>query len=210
MAVRRPRPLAVYVGSALVLAFLTWVDYATGYELELFALYFLPVGLATWWGARRAGIWFAVAAAVCWFASDRLSGHPYSNGFFVYWAALMRFVVDLTTALALSAIHRQIVRRDDLLRVVSHDLRAPLAAASGQAQILRARSGVDPWVAARADAILRAAKRMDGMIDDLVDDARRGRPCRDGGPRPARARPREPALECAQVLPGRESPPGGS
>jgi signal transduction histidine kinase len=42
----------------------------------------------------------------------------------------------------------------------------------GQAQILRRRAPEDAWVAARADAILRAASRMDAMVEDLLDAAR--------------------------------------
>jgi signal transduction histidine kinase len=160
------------VGSAALLAAITWVDYATGYELGLFVFYFLPVGLAAWFGSRAAGLSFAVAAAACWYAADRLALHPYSNALFIYWETFMRLVSYFTTALTLSSIRRHVREREDLLHVVSHDLRAPLAAVVGQAQILRRRTPDDAWVTARADAILRAASRMDAMVEDLLDSAR--------------------------------------
>jgi signal transduction histidine kinase len=160
------------VGSAALLAAITWVDYVTGYELGLFVFYFIPVGLAAWYGSRAAGLGFACAAAACWYVADRLSMHPYSNALFIYWEAFMRLVSYFTTALTLSTIRRHVRDREDLLHVVSHDLRAPLAAVVGQAQILRRRTPDDAWVTARADAILRAAGRMDSMVEDLVDAAR--------------------------------------
>jgi signal transduction histidine kinase len=118
------------------------------------------------------GIAFAVAAGVCWFGSDALSHHPYSNAFLIYWEAFMRLVSFLIAALLLSHVRRNLRQREDLLHVVSHDLRSPLAALVGQATVLRKRSGGDAFVAARVDAILRSAARMNGMIDDLLDAAR--------------------------------------
>jgi signal transduction histidine kinase len=161
-----------YAGSVALLAVITWVDYATGYELGLFVFYFIPVGLAAWYGSRAAGLTFAVAAAACWYIADRLALHPYSNALFIYWETFMRLVSYFTTALTLASIRRHVREREDLLHVVSHDLRAPLASVVGQAQILRRRAPDDAWVAARADAILRAASRMDAMVEDLLDSAR--------------------------------------
>jgi len=171
MRLTPPRPATAYLAAAALLALITWVDWVTGYELGLFVFYFAPVSLAAWFGTRRAGVLAAVSAAVCWYASDLLSHHPYSNALFVYWETLMRLVSFLTTALTLSAIRAVMAEQEDLLRVVSHDLRAPLAALQGQAQLLRRRTD-DGFTAARADAILRAAQGMDVMIADLVDGVR--------------------------------------
>jgi signal transduction histidine kinase len=162
----------LYAGSAALLAAITWVDYFTGYEFGFFVFYFIPVGLAAWFGSRGAGIAFAFAAAVCWYFADRLALHPYSNSVLIYWETFMRFVSNFTTALALSTIRKHVQAREDLLRVVSHDLRTPLSAVMGQAQILRRQGGEDSFTVARADAILRSAGRMNAMIEDLLDGAR--------------------------------------
>jgi signal transduction histidine kinase len=59
--------------------------------------------------------------------------------------------------------------RDDLVRMVSHDLRTPLSAIYGQAHLIR-RGGEPPErTPQRAGAIERSCERMSGMIQDLVE-----------------------------------------
>lgn len=164
--------LALYAAAAAALAAITWLDTATGYELGLFVFYFLPVSLAAWWGSRRAGLVFALAAGGCWYLADRLSYTPYSSSAYLYWETLMRLVSYALIALTLSKIRTVLRRQQDLLRVVSHDLRSPLSALTGQAQLLAARAEPGSWVAGRAEAIQRAARHMASMIEDLVDGAR--------------------------------------
>jgi two-component system phosphate regulon sensor histidine kinase PhoR len=162
----------LYAGTSALLAAITWIDYVTGYELGLFVFYFIPVGLVAWYGSRNAGLVYSVAAAVCWYFADRFSLHPYSSTILIYWETFMRLVSNFTTAFTLSAIRRHVRRHEDLLHVVSHDLRTPLSAVIGQAQILRRGREEDSFAAARADAILRATTRMNSMIEDLLDSAR--------------------------------------
>ncbi len=59
--------------------------------------------------------------------------------------------------------------RDDLVRMVSHDLRAPLSAIYGQAHLIRRNAGAPDKIEARAAAIERSCERMSGMIQDLVE-----------------------------------------
>lgn len=62
-------------------------------------------------------------------------------------------------------------QREDILRAVSHDLRNPLQIVLLQAQRLgKMAEGDKPRRA--ADAVLAAARRMEGMIRDLVESAR--------------------------------------
>jgi signal transduction histidine kinase len=61
--------------------------------------------------------------------------------------------------------------REELLALVSHDLRAPLAVIHGRAQML-ARERADGAAARHAQAILTSARRMNAIIQDLVDLAR--------------------------------------
>jgi two-component system, OmpR family, phosphate regulon sensor histidine kinase PhoR len=85
----------------------------------------------------------------------------------------MRLVSYLTAALTLSHIRSDLRQREELLDVVSHDLRAPLGALVGQAKMLGKRADGDAFATARVEAILRCASRMDAMIEDLLDSARK-------------------------------------
>ncbi len=64
--------------------------------------------------------------------------------------------------------------REEYLSLISHDLRAPLAVIMGQADWLRrllAQRGLERE-AGSAESILRGARRMNAMIQDLVESAR--------------------------------------
>jgi signal transduction histidine kinase len=163
---------AIYAGAAALLAVVTWLDYITGYELGFFVFYFAPVALAAWYGTRRAGLAIAIAAGACWYLSDSLTNHPYSSAYLIYWETFMRLVSFVSTALTLSQIRSDLRKREELLDVVSHDLRSPLGALVGQAQLLGRRAGDDAFVKARVEAILRCAARMDSMIEDILDSAK--------------------------------------
>jgi signal transduction histidine kinase len=67
-----------------------------------------------------------------------------------------------------SAVRELAEARDDLIRMVSHDLRTPLSAIYGQAHLIR-RTLESDKVQARAAAIERSCERMSGMIQDLVE-----------------------------------------
>jgi signal transduction histidine kinase len=169
---RTAQRLLVYGAAPALLAAITWADAVTSYELSLFVFYLAPVALAAWHGGRWAGLGFAAAAAGCWYLSDRISNHPYSHPLLIYWEAFMRLVAFTALAWTLSQIRRHVQRREALLDVISHDLRSPLGALVGQAQLLGRAARNDPFTTARVRAILRSASRMESMIDDLLDSAR--------------------------------------
>ncbi|MHB0870226.1 MAG: GAF domain-containing sensor histidine kinase [Chloroflexota bacterium] len=83
--------------------------------------------------------------------------------------------LGLENALLHDSLHEMQEQQQDLVRMVSHDLRSPLTAVQGQAQLLLRmleRSGQDGRLRQSADAIYTGARRMNVMIQDLVDMAR--------------------------------------
>jgi signal transduction histidine kinase len=89
-------------------------------------------------GGNRAWLYACVAgllASITWI--DSVTG--YELGFFVF------YFVPVGLALTLSSIQGRIRELEDLLHVVSHDLRAQLGAVIGQAQVLRRRADGDSF-----------------------------------------------------------------
>ena len=68
-----------------------------------------------------------------------------------------------------SALHELEEARDDLVRMISHDLRTPLSAVYTQAHLLRRGKDTPEKVVERAHSIERSCERMSGMIQDLVE-----------------------------------------
>ena len=101
--------------SAAILLVLSLLDYITGYEFGFFIFYFIPVAVAAWYGGKKEGIAMAVMCGICWFISDRLTHHPYSRPYFIYWETFMRLVSFLTTSFTLSRIRALVLNEEQLL-----------------------------------------------------------------------------------------------
>ncbi|MCL4369888.1 MAG: PAS domain-containing sensor histidine kinase, partial [Chloroflexi bacterium] len=74
----------------------------------------------------------------------------------------------------ITAVHVLQEQREDYARMISHDLRNPLTPILGSASLLQRRlaeRGMDREARA-AEAILTNARRMNSMIQDLVESAR--------------------------------------
>lgn len=95
-----PRLLALYA----ITVFIGWCDYVTGDELDLFALYFLPIAYAAWKVGRRASVGLAVTSAVLWGAANVYLGHAYSQPLLGVWGEGVFLATFIGVALAVSRI----------------------------------------------------------------------------------------------------------
>lgn len=85
---------------------------------------------------------------------------------------LIGAVVTMTDVTLLRQLQQQ---QEDLLRMVSHDLRAPLTVIRAHAELLdwdQEEAGVSIEERQSTQAIITAANRMNNMIQDLVDSTR--------------------------------------
>ncbi len=124
-------PGVVRAVSLSFLLLIGWLDYITGYELGFFIFYFIPVGIAAWYCGYKDGICIAIASAVCWYFSDRLTHHPYSRAFFIYWEMFIRLLSFLTTAMTLSKI-RQLLLNAERMNCELLEMRSRLAEYAGK------------------------------------------------------------------------------
>lgn len=100
---------------AVCLAAVGYIDSITGYEVSVFLLYVLPVGLATRRLGTAAGVLTALLAAVVWVWADVQSGHAYSRPWILYVNAFNRLVCFMLTVAAIRYLR---ARRSALLRQI--------------------------------------------------------------------------------------------
>ena len=98
----------------IILGTIGWFDYVTGYDLHVFAFYFLPVWLIGWHVGLRSGLYMALFAAGTWFAADRASGHPYLSPGIAGWNALTELAACILVA-GIAAIVRTQLRAQEKL-----------------------------------------------------------------------------------------------
>jgi len=95
------------------------VDLITGYELNFFVFYFIPVSITAWYIGLLPSVGMSVLCAVVWFGVDLQSGQVYSSAFYSVWNTMVRLVSFIAIGCTLSKI-RQLL---DHQRKLAEDLR---------------------------------------------------------------------------------------
>jgi K+-sensing histidine kinase KdpD len=93
-----------------VVVILGGVDLVTGYELNFFVFYFLPVSIAAWRLGFPAAVAVAVLSAIVWSGADLLSGHAYSSHVYSVWNTMIRLVAFLVIGWSVARVRQGIVR----------------------------------------------------------------------------------------------------
>ncbi len=97
-----PKPMVVVLALGL-----TWLigllDYETGHDLALSALYLVPICWAAWAAGRGVGNMLAMASAATWLIADLRSGFIYPHPLIPYWNLLMLLALFLVVIYWLTA-----------------------------------------------------------------------------------------------------------
>jgi hypothetical protein len=97
-------PMATFWGSLLFAGMLGVVDWASGYELQFFVFYFIPIAVAGWACSARCAYLVGLASAAVWFAADHYSGHPYIHFSYAIWNTAIRLMAFLILAFSVTRI----------------------------------------------------------------------------------------------------------
>lgn len=109
----RSQPFRMVFSLALV-ALVGMLDFRTGFELNFFAFYLIPVSLAVWFVGRRFGILVSAFCVVVSIAGDVVAGARYSSSLVPVWNTAIAFTFYLVVVWILSklrALHNELEER---------------------------------------------------------------------------------------------------
>jgi diguanylate cyclase (GGDEF)-like protein len=92
------------------------LDHLTGGEIVFSVFYVLPVGIATWYSERTAGLVFASASSVVGYVAELAGGYPYHHPLIPIWNACVRLSFFVIIALLLSALRDRLAAEQRLAR----------------------------------------------------------------------------------------------
>jgi len=124
------------VACGALVGVIAFVDYVTGYELNLSILYLATVCLATWMLGRTAGIVFSLAAVAAWLVVDIFTSHGYTHWFYRYWEMVIRIVTWLGFALLLDRLKTALAHADERFVTVLARLDAAVYVADSESGAL--------------------------------------------------------------------------
>lgn len=121
MKKRLPAWLLVTAMVAVILI-LGLVDWLTGYEMNFFVFYFVPVSVAAWFLGFGSSLAFAVLSALVWFGADVLSAHTYSSHIYAVWNTIIRLVSFLAIGWSVSRVRQALDRERNMAETLRRAL----------------------------------------------------------------------------------------
>lgn len=183
LARKHPGLISAFVIVSVLAVALGYLRGSSDFPLAL--TYAFPLAVCTYGIGLVAGVITAVVLAVFWFLEALARGLGQNEAVLVFAVRLGEHLVIVGMAAMAAAAARareqyigaqqQLDRlRGDLIAAFSHDLRSPLSAIVGFADILRNGGGSVPAGAAEetAERILANAHRLDRLIGDMLNAGR--------------------------------------
>lgn len=117
------QPWGMFAAMVLLTLMLGVVDWGSGYELQFFVFYFLPVGITAWACGAGCAYALAVVSAAVWFSADLFSGHPYTYPSYAFWNTAIRLVSFVIVGYSLARIRMLLAAQ----RKIADDLRKSMS-----------------------------------------------------------------------------------
>jgi len=96
----------------LLLGFVVWLDYVTGYEISVYALYALPIAWIVWSVNLAWGVALSALATAAWLWADFADGHPYSHSWIRWERAGMNLIVFVFIAFSFDRFKRNLASKN--------------------------------------------------------------------------------------------------
>ena len=98
----------ILVFSSILIIFLGYLDYLSGFEFSFSLFYLLPVSITAWFVNRDSGFIISVFSALAWAISNRLAGEIYSHPGIGYWNTFVRLSIFVIVSQLLTDLKQAI------------------------------------------------------------------------------------------------------
>jgi hypothetical protein len=105
------RQAAVLASALALLVSIGWLDYASGYEVSVYALYAFPVAWIAWKVNMLWGTVFSALATGEWLWADFADGHRYAHAWIPWERAAMNFAVFVFIAFSFYQFKRNLANK---------------------------------------------------------------------------------------------------
>lgn len=116
-------PKSTFILSLIITLVVFVIDWLTGYELQFFVFYFIPIGVAGLRCAPVTAYFIAILSGISWLVSDWLSGYPFRHLSYDIWNNTIRIIAFVVLAFAFVKI-KHLIEAD---RKLSNELKASLS-----------------------------------------------------------------------------------
>jgi K+-sensing histidine kinase KdpD len=101
-------PVASFIAATVFSVILGIIDWASGYELQFFVFYFIPVAFAAWSCGAVCSFAIAILSAIIWYVADLFSSHPYTHMSYGLWNTTIRLLSFLVVGFTISRIREML------------------------------------------------------------------------------------------------------
>jgi signal transduction histidine kinase len=165
----------ILIGISFIFAIaIGYYDYVTGYTIDFFLFYLVPITAVAWYCSALSASVISVVCAVTWLISDFYTHPQEFDHIYTFYNTLIRLAVFLMITFLIwgTRIYREKTR--EFTEFIVHDLRSPLATISmGLVSITGACKTMPQDVMARTIRSCKAsADRMTELVNSILDLSR--------------------------------------